>query len=111
MQGQLAPSTIIGVVALLTALCASCGKEPAVRHETGARLNELCATNHTVRDDAGATGDWIELVNLGANPINLAGYYFSDDVDTRFIHVVSEAVTLPANGYLLFWADEKPEEG
>lgn len=92
-------------------ICTGCGKQPVAFHSSAVRVNELSPSNHTIRDDAGATGDWIELVNLGSTALNLGGYYFSDDVDTRFIHVLSESVVLPGNGYLLLWADEKPEEG
>jgi hypothetical protein len=96
---------------LAFAACASCGSQPVSRVSSGVRLNEVSSTNHTVRDDAGATGDWIELVNLGEFPVNLGGYYLSDDVDTRFIHVLSDAVSVQGSGYLLLWADDKPEAG
>jgi len=101
----------LAVVALQGVVCAGCGTEPVPRLSSGVRINELCPRNRATSDDAGHTGDWIELVNLGPSPVNLAGYYLSDDVDTRFTHVLSDAVSIPGDGVVLFWADETPEAG
>jgi hypothetical protein len=75
------------------------------------RLNEVCAANHSTADDAGNTGDWIELVNLGASDVSLDGFYISDDVDTRFVHQFPAAAVLPGDAVLLLWADAEPERG
>jgi hypothetical protein len=92
-------------------LCAACGTEPAGNSSTAVRLNELCPVNHNTADATGNTGDWIELVNLGASPVSLEGYYLSDDADERLGQPLTADAVVPANGILLLWADGSPERG
>ena len=45
-------------------------------------INEFSASNLTVVDDEdGDSSDWIELWNHGQSPIDLAGWYLTDDTD------------------------------
>ncbi len=68
------------------------------------RINEVMTSNgSTVADLAGEYGDWIELFNDGAGPVDLSGWGLSDDPGRPFRWVFPEAV-LPAGGYLLVWA-------
>jgi hypothetical protein len=99
------------LASVVVCLCAACGTEPVSDRSTIVRLNELCAANHNTEDDTGNTGDWIELVNLGASPVSLEGYYLSDDVDKRFGQPLTADAVVPANGVLLLWADGSPERG
>jgi hypothetical protein len=70
-------------------------------------INELMADNKTViQDPNGQYDDWIELFNKTNADINLAGYYLSDDVTRRTKWVFPANSTIPANGYLIIWADE-----
>ncbi|MBQ8086931.1 MAG: lamin tail domain-containing protein [Clostridia bacterium] len=48
----------------------------AVIHSSGSiRINELMASNvATAVDENGETADWIEIANVGAEPVNLYGY-------------------------------------
>ena len=44
------------------------------------RLSELLAANRTTSsDEDGDTSDWLELVNDGAEPVDLGGWAISDD--------------------------------
>ncbi|MFA4851159.1 MAG: CotH kinase family protein [Bacteroidales bacterium] len=43
-------------------------------------INEICSRNATIiYDEDGDNEDWIELYNTGTSPINLNGYFISDD--------------------------------
>lgn len=59
--------------------------------------------------------DWIEIYNPGPNAINLADYYFSDNPDDPFKSKIPSSnanqTTIPASGYLIFWADEQGSQG
>ena len=79
-------------------------------------INEIIAANKTILADSnGEYDDWIEIYNNSNSPINIAGYHLSDDPldPTQYIIPTSNAAltTVPANGYLIFWADNDTEQG
>jgi hypothetical protein len=79
-------------------------------------INELLTANQNgITDNVGELEDWFEVYNPNNFPVNLSGYYFSDDPEVRNKWVVSssfpDSVTVPANGWLLFWADADVEQG
>lgn len=75
-------------------------------------INELMADNSaTVSDEAGDYEDWFELYNTTSEAIDLGGYFLSDKADNPAKYEIPEGVILPANGYLVFWADEDGSEG
>jgi hypothetical protein len=74
-------------------------------------INELMASNsRTIRDPQGQYDDWIEIYNFGNTAVNIGGMYLTDDLSTptkwRFPTNTPSATTIPAQGYLLVWADE-----
>ncbi|MCF6299906.1 MAG: CotH kinase family protein [Proteobacteria bacterium] len=76
-------------------------------------INEFMAQNDTGSpwfDQDGEFDDWIELYNNTASPISLKNYFLSD-TDT-FIHKweLPEDTVIPANGYLIVWADKDPQQ-
>ncbi len=75
------------------------------------RINELLADNLTsAQDGTTATPPWIELFNPGDDPVALDGWTISADHDIPEMHRL-EQLELPAGGFLLLWADERPELG
>jgi hypothetical protein len=79
-------------------------------------INELLTANQNgITDNLNELEDWFEIYNPNNFPVNLSGYYFSDDPEVRNKWVVSssfpDSVTVPANGWLLFWADADVEQG
>jgi len=70
-------------------------------------INELLASNDSLNfDPSGESDDWIELINTTSNPIDLAGFYLSDDPLNLMAWAFPAGTTIPANGYLLVWADK-----
>jgi len=67
-------------------------------------LNEVMA--HTDLNDPNHPGydsnDWIELHNLSDVPINLAGWYLSDDEDELRKWPIFSTATIPAHGFISF---------
>jgi len=62
-------------------------------------VNEVLAHSHDIAPD------WIELYNSSSKPVDLGGWYLSDDPDTPFKYRISDGTTLPANGYAVFYED------
>lgn len=70
-------------------------------------INEVMASNTTTLfDEDGDTPDWIELYNAGANPVNLTGYFLSDDSTAVIKWQFGEAVINPGD-YLVVFASDK----
>ncbi|UCE61405.1 MAG: IPTL-CTERM sorting domain-containing protein [Phycisphaerales bacterium] len=77
-------------------------------------LNEFMASNAVFIEDPDEPGefpDWFELHNPSASEVDLGGLYVTDDVTFPTKWQIDAGVTIPGNGYLLFWADEDPEQG
>jgi hypothetical protein len=70
-------------------------------------LNEIMADNLTTHaDPQGEYEDWIELRNLADEPVDLTGRYLSDEGNNPRKWAFPSGTTIPANGYLIVWADE-----
>lgn len=50
--------------------------------------------------------DWIELRNLSAEPVSLAGWRLSDNLSSPAKWIFPVSATIPANGYLLVLCDD-----
>lgn len=78
-------------------------------------VNEIMASSTTCcpDDDGGVDefDDWIEIYNSSASTIDLSGMYLSDDLSDPFKSKIPNGVTIPAGGFLLFWADEQGSQG
>lgn len=72
-------------------------------------INEICAANKQYVDEFRQDEDWIEIYNDGESPVDLGGLYLSDKRKTldRFQIPTGNPskTTVPAKGYLVFWAD------
>jgi hypothetical protein len=53
-----------------------------------------------VESSGGTPGDWVELYNPSAAPVDVGGYVFRDADDTH-AYVVPAGTTIPAQGYLM----------
>lgn len=86
-------------------------REPVVLPEIPSQMiyiNEIMTSNGSyVRDQAGDNPDWIELYNPSNEPIDLSGYYLSDDLSEQYKWQFPEGVSIPAKGYFLIYASGK----
>ena len=76
-------------------------------------LNEFMAANAAFLEDPAEPGefpDWIELYNPLPNDVDLGGLYLTDDLAMPTKYQIPAGVILPGNGYLVFYADEDPEQ-
>ncbi len=79
-------------------------------------INELLASNQNdILDQNFQSEDWIEVYNSGASPINLAGYYLSDDVNNLLLYQFpldqpTETFIL-GGAHIIVWADNDVLDG
>ena len=68
-------------------------------------VNEYsCANLSQYQDDYGKYEDWIELYNTSNTPVNIGGYYLSDNENKPAKWQFPPAVTIPAKGFLKIYA-------
>ncbi len=68
-----------------------------------ANTRTLINTNNGNRFD-----DWFELYNPGNTPVNLAGYYLTDNLNNPLQFQIPAGYIIPPQGHLLVWADNRP---
>ena len=70
-------------------------------------INELMADNSTTKMDGdGEYEDWIEVFYNGDSPINIGGYYLTDNLSNPFKYKLPATTMLPG-GFKLIWADDE----
>jgi hypothetical protein len=75
-------------------------------------INEICAGNISIiQDSNGDFDDWIEIYNYGTEPVSLGGMYLTDDRANPGRRHIPDGITVPAKGYVLFWADADVSQG
>jgi large repetitive protein len=79
-------------------------------------INEVLTSNlNDITDEYGEHDDWFEIYNPNAFPVNLANYYISDNPYNpkkwKVPALYPDSVTVPAGGWLLFWADGQNQQG
>ena len=79
-------------------------------------VNEILASNAAgLPDPNGEYDDWFEIYNPGSTPVDLGGMFVTDDLAVKNKWQIPAtdptASTVPAHGYLLFWADSQPTQG
>jgi len=77
-------------------------------------INEFVADNVTTLEDPDEPGefpDWIELYNAGPDPVDLSGRYLTDNLTDPTKFRIPDGLTIPAGGFILFYADNDPGQG
>lgn len=79
-------------------------------------INEIMASNVLSHVNAeGEYEDWIEIYNSGTSPVNIAGYFVTDNYRGgnywKIPSTSSSKTTVPANGFLVLYADGKTNQG
>jgi hypothetical protein len=81
------------------------GKAPLV-------INELMARNRlSLVDDSGGRPDWIELYNPTTQSVSLEGWSVTDRLDEPTKVALAAELVVPAQGYLVLYADGAPDLG
>ena len=93
---------VLGVVSLASA------RAPVV-------INELMASNvGFVADPQNQYDDWIELYNLSDSPVDVGGWYLTDDLSEprkwRIPTGNPSLTRIPARGFLVIWADDDTDD-
>lgn len=74
-------------------------------------INEWMADNTTTLADSvdGNFEDWFEIYNPGDSPVDLGGYFLTDDLNDPFQFEIPTGgkYTIPAHDYLIVWADNE----
>lgn len=72
-------------------------------------INEFLASNAHINYDPDYKdySDWFELYNAESFPINLNGYFLTDDILNPTKWQITEDITIESNGYIIFWADNE----
>lgn len=73
-------------------------------------INEFMARNIVYPDEFGEFDDWVEIMNNSDDPINLNGYFLSDNHGNRTRYSFPD-MTLDPGEYLVIWCDGQPEQG
>ena len=69
-------------------------------------INEFLALNDsTIADPQGEFDDYIELYNPAFQDVDLSGMYLTDDIGDSTKWSFPDSTSIPAEGYLLIWAD------
>jgi len=79
-------------------------------------INEFMAKNDSAyADPQGEFDDWVEIYNTTGEPIDLGGMYITDDLGDLTKYQIpmgfSSQTTVPAEGFLVLWADEDLTDG
>lgn len=62
-------------------------------------VNEFCVANYTDYAISGENEDWIEFFNPTGAPIDIGGYWLSDNISNPQKFAIPAGTSIPANGY------------
>ncbi|MEA3446125.1 MAG: lamin tail domain-containing protein, partial [Bacteroidota bacterium] len=79
-------------------------------------INEFLADNDSdIVDNYAEHEDWIEIYNAGVNPVDIGGFYISDDFTDPALYQIPDtypdSTTIAPGGFLVLWADKDEEQG
>ena len=95
---------------------AQAGQTPAASpSQMQIKINEFMASNSTVLEDPDEPNefpDWIELYNPTSASVSLDGLYLvKGDLADPVRFAISDGLTIPARGFIVFLADDDPKQG
>lgn len=110
LGGALTTALLLGAASI-----AAAQEEPvSTANQAALKINELMASNGSTPvdpDDPDRTPDWIEIYNTSNEPVSLRGLAVTDDLARPTRQVITANLIIPANGYLLLFADNEPARG
>lgn len=82
------------------------------RGTSAIQINELLAKNVAgIKDEKGEHEDWVELVNVSNQIVDIGGMFVSDKLANPQKWTIPAGTKIAAGGTLLLWADEDPLDG
>lgn len=78
------------------------GGNPGVSHSPNSVSYGSIVINEILAHSDTETGDWIELHNTSTAPIDIGGWFLSDDNDQLKKYQIASGTTIPANGFIVF---------
>lgn len=69
----------------------------------------MAINSNTIVDENGDDSDWLEIYNPGENPVNLKGWFLTDNSDNLKKWDIPE-ITIEADSYILIFASEKKRD-
>ena len=93
---------------LFLALLAACGLNAPVTAQVV--INEFSCSNYSL-NVAGNNEDFVELFNETAAPIDLGGWYMSDDIDDPTKFEIPAGTVVPPNGFLTIICSGEAQAG
>ena len=104
--------TGLGILVCCLALVLGCTLLAGDPPPSPLRLNEICCGNFSMLadPDTGEYGDYIELINTGSEPVNLEGYFLSDNGKKRNRFRLP-ALELGPGECAVLWADGSGTSG
>ncbi len=85
---------------------------PFTSSDTSVVINEIMPANvSTAMDNAGQYDDWIELFNKSSQQVDISSYVLTDNATNLHKWTFPTNSKIPANGYLIVWADEDGSQG
>jgi len=85
---------------------------PQLANDTLVVINEIMASNFsTVTDNFGEYEDWIELYNKNTQPMDISGFYLTDNPINLNKWELPAGTIIQPNDYLIVWADEDSAQG
>lgn len=82
---------------------------------SGLKINEILVYNESnYEDDYGERSPWIEIINASYSNANIGGCYLTNDLSNPkkyWIPVGTAETAMPPEGYVIFFADNRPTRG
>ncbi|MDO4852311.1 MAG: lamin tail domain-containing protein, partial [Clostridia bacterium] len=73
-------------------------------------INEVVTSNgDSLEDEVYGSPDWIELKNVGSNPVSLLGYRITDNIQKADKAFILPDITLAPGEFLLLFATKEHE--
>lgn len=85
---------------------------PLSSNDSAIVINEIMASNFSmVTDNFGEYEDWIELYNTSTSPVDISGFYLTDNPINLNKWEIPAGTVIQPNDYLIIWADEDSSQG
>jgi len=71
-------------------------------------INEFLASNSSINvdPDFNEYSDWFELYNSNSSSFDLGGFFLTDDLSNPSKYQIPTGISIPAGGFIIFWADD-----